>query len=213
METIGRIASIWRYPVKSLAAEPLDETPVETGGLPGDRNGALYVTSEHARTGKPLRGKENDLLHLTHDVAQAARYAAESGVRVEYRSEPGGHVFDAAPVSLVFDRWISEVAAHVGQALDPRRWRPNFYALASNGFALRERDLIGSTLEIGEVLLLVRSTIGRCVTTTYDVETGEHLDEVLRYVARERDNVMGVYCEVELAGTVRVGDGLRLRAR
>ncbi|MGZ3548547.1 MAG: MOSC domain-containing protein [Vulcanimicrobiaceae bacterium] len=213
METIGRIASIWRYPVKSLAAQPLDETRVDAGGLPGDREGALYVTSEHARTGKPLRGKENDRFHLTNDVARAARYAAESGVRVEYRCEPGGHVFDDSPVSLIFDRWIDEVSAHVGRALDPRRWRPNFYARAANGFALREPDLVGSTLALGDVLLHVRSTIGRCVTTTYDIDTGEHLDEVLGYVARERGNMMGVYCDVELAGTVRVGDDLRLRAR
>jgi hypothetical protein len=36
---------------------------------------------------------------------------------------------------------------------------------------------------------------------------------VLLHVAQERANVMGVYCEVELAGTVRVGDPLRLRDR
>ena len=213
METIGRVASIWRYPVKALAAVPLDETPVDAGGLPGDREGALYVTSEHARSGKTFRGKENDRLHLTHDVACAARYAAEAGVRVEYRRESGGHAFDAAPVSIILDRWIDEVSAHLGQPLDPRRWRPNFYVRATDGFALMEPELVGSTLELGGVRLRVRSTIGRCVTTTYDVETGEHLDEVLGYVARERNNVMGVYCDVELAGTVRVGDDLRLRAR
>jgi uncharacterized protein YcbX len=196
-----------------LAAVPLDSTRVDIDGLPGDRAGALYVTSEHARTGKPYRGKESDRLHLTSDVAQAARYAAEANVRVEYRGEPNGHVFDDAPVSLIVDRWIDEVSAHVGSALDPRRWRPNFYVRAAKGFAWSEPELLGAILELGEVRLRVNSTIGRCVTTTYDVETGAHEDEVLRYVARHRGNVMGAYCEVELAGTVRVGDALRLRAR
>jgi uncharacterized protein YcbX len=59
----------------------------------------------------------------------------------------------------------------------------------------------------------VREPIERCVTTTYDIETGDSENAVLAYVAQRRANVMGVYCEVELAGTVRAGDVLRLRAR
>jgi uncharacterized protein YcbX len=66
---------------------------------------------------------------------------------------------------------------------------------------------------VGGALLRVTDTIGRCVTTTYDIETGDQYDDVLFYVAQNRANVMGVYCEVELAGTVREGDALRLRAR
>ena len=51
------------------------------------------------------------------------------------------------------------------------------------------------------------------MTTTYDIDTGERDDDVLLYVAQKRANVMGVYCDVELAGTVRAGDPLRLRER
>ncbi len=213
MEKLGTLEAIWRFPVKSLAPEPLETTPVEFAGLPGDRAGALYVTSEHARTGKSYRGKENDRLHLTADVAQAARYAAESNVRVAYRAAEGGHAFDAAPISLILDRWIDEVSARLGTALHPLRWRPNFYVRAEPQCAYAESDLIGATLELGDTVLRIGSTIGRCVTTTYDVKTGVRTDEVLGYVAGERNNVMGVYCEVELAGTVRVGDSLRLRTR
>jgi hypothetical protein len=214
METLGSLAAIWRYPVKSLAAQPLAQTDVALDGLPGDRAGALYVTSEHARTGKPYRGKENNRLHLTADVGQAARYAAEAAVTVRYSAAPERqHVFDDAPISLVVDRWIDEVSAALGNALDPLRWRPNFYVRANDGFAHPEDDLIGAVLELGNAVLRVRSTIGRCVTTTYDVRTGEREDEVLRYVATQRANVMGIYCDVELAGTVRVGDPLALRAR
>jgi uncharacterized protein YcbX len=97
--------------------------------------------------------------------------------------------------------------------LDPRRWRPNFYARAAADFDYTEPQLLGRIIEIGDVVLRVRDTIGRCVTTTYDIETGERDDDVLVYVAQQRDNVMGVYCDVELAGTVRVADALRLRER
>jgi uncharacterized protein YcbX len=212
MQDVGQLAAIWRYPVKSLAAEPLERTAVQPDGIPGDRGRALFVQSGHARTGKTFRGKEHNLLHLTHDPARAIDLAAQRGVRLEVQ-DAQNHYFDDAPLSLVFDRWISEVERALETPLDPRRWRPNFYARAAADFTLREPDLPGRVIEIGNVVLRVRDTIKRCVTTTYDVETGERDDDVLLYVAQRRENVMGVYCDVELAGTVRAGDVLRLRER
>lgn len=213
MEMLGELAALWRYPVKSLAAEPLQATRIETQGLPGDRASALIVKSDHARTGKTYRGKENNLLHTAREPRQALEFAAQHGVSADLESEPGARYFDDAPVSLIFDRWIAEVERALGMVLDPRRWRPNLYARSADDFRFSEVDLVGLAIEIGDVVLRVRETIGRCVTTTYDVETGDPLSDVLTYVARKRANVMGVYCEVELAGTVRVGDALRLRAR
>ena len=32
-----RIDGLWRYPVKTLAGEPLETTPLEATGIPGDR--------------------------------------------------------------------------------------------------------------------------------------------------------------------------------
>lgn len=213
MQELGQLAAIWRYPMKSLAAQPLEHTAVQADGIPGDRAGALFVQSGHARVGKPYRGKEHNLLHTVTEPHEAARIAARSGVHVEVRAQPGERYFDAAPISLIFDRWIAQVERALDMPLDPRRWRPNFYALAAADFSLDEDALLGRTIDLGEVVLRVRDTIKRCVTTTYDIETGEREDDVLLYVAQNRANVMGVYCEVELAGTVRVGDALRLRER
>ncbi len=41
MEIIGRVAEIWRYPVKSMAGERLERCSVGTRGIPGDRGWAL----------------------------------------------------------------------------------------------------------------------------------------------------------------------------
>jgi uncharacterized protein YcbX len=213
MEELGRLAAIWRYPVKSLAGEALESARIEPGGIPGDRASALFVESGHARAGKTYRGKEHNLLHTTSSPERAVEYAGERGVTVALRAEPGTQYFDDAPVSLIFDRWIDEVAEALGMTLDPRRWRPNLFAQAGSEFAYRETDLLGCAIRVGEIVLRVRDRIGRCVTTTYDVETGAPEDAVLRYVAQQRDNTMGVYCDVELAGTVRLGDGLVLRER
>lgn len=212
MQELGELAAIWRYPVKSLAAEALENTAVQADGIPGDRGRALFVQSGHARVGKTFRGKEHELLHTLRDADRAVALAAQGGVQLDIRdAQP--HYFDDAPISLIFDSWIAQVERALDMPLDPRRWRPNFYARAAAGFSLSETDLLESAIEIGEVVLRVRDTIGRCVTTTYDIETGERDDDVLLYVARKRNNVMGVYCDVELAGTVRVGDALRLRDR
>lgn len=212
MEQLGELAAIWRYPVKSLAAQPLESARIERDGIPGDRAGALFVEAGHARAGKPYRGKEHNLLHTTSNADSAVALAAARNVTVVRQAEEA-HYFDAAPISLIFDRWIDEVSAHLEMPLDPLRWRPNLYARAAAGFAYGEGDLLGRAIEIGEAVLRVSDTIGRCVTTTYDIETGEPDQDVLLYVAQKRANVMGVYCEVELAGTVRAGDALRLRAR
>lgn len=213
MTQLGEIAAIWRYPVKSLAPQALEETRIEPDGLPGDRAAAMFVLSGHARTGKPYRGKENNLLHTLADAGAAAQIAGARGVEVSLRHEPGAHYFDAAPVSLIFDRWIAQAERALGERLDPLRWRPNLYARAAEAFSYEEDDLLGCVIEAGSAVLRVSETIKRCVTTTYDVKTGEPWDDVLTWVAQRRGNVMGVYCEVEFAGCVRAGDALRLRAR
>ncbi len=207
---VGRIAGLWRYPVKSLKAEPLRRAAVLADGLDGDRTAALVVeTPTHARAGKPYRGKESAHLHLTADPATAASYAADANVLVTLdRAQP--RWFDAGPVSVLLDLWVHDVEALVGEPLDPLRWRPNVYVTAAPGFAKREADLVGATLRAGSVVLRVVDTIGRCVTPTYDVATGASLPLVLEAVARERDNTVGVYCEVVTPGELALGDTLRI---
>jgi uncharacterized protein YcbX len=206
---LGRVAGLWRYPVKSLKAEPLRHATVLADGLDGDRTAALVVeTPEHARAGKPYRGKESPYLHLTADPATAASYAADAGVLVTLdRGRP--RWFDARPVSLLVDLWVRDVEALVGEPLDPLRWRPNVYATAAPGFAKREADVVGATLRAGTVVLRIVGTIKRCVTPTYDVATGDASPRVLEAVAAQRGNVVGVYCDVEVPGGIAVGDGIR----
>jgi hypothetical protein len=211
MQLLGHIAAITRYPIKSLAGEELQAAEIATDGIPGDRAAAFFVTSGHARTGQTFRGKEHNLLHLTSDLLRAELLAREKNAEVDLRR--GDHFFDAAPISIVFDRWVGEVSAGVGRELDFRRWRPNFFVKAAAGFSYKESDLSERVIEAGSAVLRVLRPILRCAVISYDVQTGEPDPEVLRYVAQERENIFGIYCDVELAGEVRTGDALRLRAR
>ncbi|MDQ2680368.1 MAG: MOSC domain-containing protein [Candidatus Eremiobacteraeota bacterium] len=206
MPVLGRIESIWRYPIKSLRAEELNRTAVAGDGLAGDRTSALYVESGSARVGKPYRGKENSRLHTTDRVDRARTFAP--GIVLDYRAEADERYFDAAPVSLLFDRWLDELSVLVGYALEPLRFRPNIFARAQNADLPNETALIGSALQVGEVRLQVRSGIQRCVTPTYDIQTGEPDPRVLRAVAQHRGNLMGVYCDVLQSGEIRTADAV-----
>ena len=206
MNDLGEIAGIWTYPVKSLHRVEHELIAVQEDGLAGDRRAALYVNSEHARIGKTYRGKEDNRLHLIVEPEEARSAAESRGIEVEVRA--GERYFDAGPVSLILDRWIAEVEAALGKSLDPLRWRPNFYVRSAA--TLKEDDLVGKRIALGSVVLHVQKPIGRCVTTTYDQISGEGDPEVLGFVARERANQMGIYCDVERTGDVRHGDAVRI---
>jgi uncharacterized protein YcbX len=203
----GTLETIWRYPVKSLAPEAVGSVAVLDDGLEGDRTAALVVTSpQHARTGKPLRGKESSELHRASGAEAGRAAAARGGVDVLVRDD--ARFFDARPISLIFDTWIADVAALAGRSIDPQRYRPNLYARAAPEFSRREPALVGGLIAIAEVRLRVTDTIGRCVTTTYDVPTGAADPDVLRVVAQQRNNVVGVYCTVERAGRIAAGEAI-----
>lgn len=208
---LGTLAAIWRYPVKSLRGESLAAADVQADGIYGDRSTALVVESGHARLGKPYRGKENNRLHLLDDAAAAVDLASERGVTV--RPEDSERYFDDAPVSIIVDRWLESLSAHMGYDVGPERFRPNFFVRASRTLSLDEDDLTGRELILGEVMLRVRYPIERCVTTTYDQTTGESDPEILRYVAMNRSTWMGIYCDVLRAGTARIGDSLAVAER
>jgi len=201
--TLGRLTAIWTYPVKSLRRVEHDTIEIERDGLVGDRRAALYVTApEHARSGKTYRGKEDNRLHLLDEPDAARNAAADRGVGIEVRA--GERYFDAGDVSLILDCWIAEAERALGRPLEPARWRPNLFLRAHVDVA--EAELAGTDVTLGSCVLRVLRPILRCVTPSYDLVTGESDPQIQRFVAQERANVMGVYCEVVQPGSVRKGD-------
>jgi uncharacterized protein YcbX len=209
---LGTVVSLYRYPVKALRGEALERAEVLASGFAGDRASALIVhTPGHARTGKPYRGKENRRLHTVATVAAAERLALGAGLELEAADEQP-HYFDAEPVSLVFDTWVRELEALAGRPVDPLQFRPNIVAAAAPSFAQSERELIGSRLTIGAVVLEAVSAITRCVTISYDIATGEADPALQRTIVQQRDNEMGIYCRVLVPGTIVTGDAIEATA-
>lgn len=205
---VGTLDAVRRYPVKSLRAESLECAHVMQDGIQGDRTRALFVASGNVRVGKTYRGKENDRLHLIADEEAACASAASRGVAVDVRR--GEHFFDDAPVSIIVDRWLDELRAHLGYAVEWERFRPNFFVRAESDFARSEWELQGADLYLGSVRLRVRVPIERCVAITYHPR-GEPSDpEILRFIAAKRDACMGIYCDVLEPGRACVGDSVML---
>lgn len=208
---IGTIDALRRYPIKSLAGETLESVEVGESGIPGDRAGAFFVRSGSERIGKIYRGKEHDRLHLVATAGAARAAAAARGVNVEL--ENGTHYFDDAPVSLLVDRWLDSLSAHVGFAVEWERFRPNFFVRAASEFDQEEDALTGDELEVGSVVLRVRGPIERCVTTTYHPRGGATDPRILRFLAQQRNAWMGIYCDVVRPGVVRAGDEVKAGER
>ncbi len=103
--------------------------------------------------------------------------------------------------------------AAVGFRVEHQRFRPNMFLAAPAHMDLDEPALAGRSLRVGTVRLKVRAPIGRCITTTYAPGPGASDPAILRYIAAERGNAMGIYCDVLRAGTVRIGDVLVLEER
>ena len=130
-----------RFPVKSLRGEALEESAVDSDGLRGDRQRALVVRDGPIRAGKTYRGKEHERLHLIADPDAATAAAAQRGVDVSL--ERDGPFFDDAPVSIIVDRWLDALSAHVGYRVEWQRFRPNFFVTAAPAVRFRRAELGG----------------------------------------------------------------------
>ena len=225
---VGRIEAIWRYPIKSMAAEPLSTTHVSWQGLAGDRRWA-FVREGLERSSFPwltlrqrpdlnlfrptlvdLEDPENSLARVvtpageTLDVTdpRLAHQLWPEGARVIRQSRG---VFDTFPLSVITRQSIQQLAELVGEDLDVQRFRPNLL-VDSEGGSFPEDGWVGSVLQVGGVRMRIDKRDGRCAVITIDPETGARSPEILRAVAAERDGCMGVYGTTVEPGAISVGD-------
>ncbi|MGH9750304.1 MAG: MOSC domain-containing protein [Candidatus Polarisedimenticolia bacterium] len=209
-----KIAAIWRYPVKSMAGEPLRAAELRPDGLLGDRvvhvqdgEGRILTARAHPRLlahraalgpdGEPLvDGRPwND-----PDVARDVERAAGRGARlVRYE---GVERFDVLPLLVATDGAIRAFGR------DGRRLRPNLIVGDVPGLA--EREWPGRVLQAGRTLIGVATLRARCVMTTWDPDTLEQDHGVLRRIADVFGGRLALDCRVLRGGPVAVGDPVEL---
>jgi uncharacterized protein len=236
---LGRVASLFRYPVKSMAAEPVGEVEVSWVGLEGDRRWA-FVRSGQARNGFPwltlrqyaglygyrpvfgapvlVQTPGGDRFEVD-DPELAAELGRSAGPVFAQKIDRG--TFDSAPLSLLSTQTAEAVGAHVaslgdrptvsgGMAVDPLRFRPNIVVETISGTPFAEDSWVGRTVCVGPVRVHVERRDKRCMVINIDPETGDRDPAVLRGVAQLNDVTCGVYASVRTPGRIAVGDPVEI---
>jgi uncharacterized protein YcbX len=226
---VGRVAGLWRYPVKSMAAEALDAVDVAWHGLAGDRRWA-FVRDGMERRGFPwltLRQRA-DLGHYRPELVDPARPDASptvvrtpSGKVLDVvdpalaaeLSKEGARVIrldrgacDSVPLSWITTATSAALGDRIGRVLDVRRFRPNVVVDADSAEPFVEDTWVGGVLRIGAARMRVDMRDGRCVVITIDPVTAERAPAVLQAVVRERGGRLGVYGSTVTPGTIALGD-------
>lgn len=229
---VGKVASLFRYPVKSMSGESLDSIEVGWNGLAGDRRWA-FVRDGLVRSGFPwLTIRECPAMWHYQPRFENAADPEKSVTMVTTPSgedfdvvDPAlaellGHgaqiirqsrgIFDTMPLSLITTQTVHALSGSVGYDLGPRRFRPNLLVDSLDGGDSPENSWIGQELRIGSMRMRVDKRDKRCVTINVDPETTRKDQMVLRTVAQERESCLGVYGSVVEPGRVAVGDAVTL---
>lgn len=233
---VGRVAGLWRYPVKSMASEALPEVDVGWHGLAGDRRWA-FIRNDVAQNGFPwltLR-ERNDLNHYRpsfveparpdksptvvrtpsgddFDVADPALAAELYPNEVQLIRQSRG-IFDTFPLSVITTQTIGRLGEMVGTRLEVQRFRPNILVEAAPDEPFAEDDWVGCVLRLGGIRMRVDKRDGRCVVITIDPVTTERNPAILRTVARERQGCLGVYGTTVEPGSVAMNDAVFIEAQ
>jgi uncharacterized protein YcbX len=173
-----------------------------------------------ARCGRPDTGEDARVTTPSgvalpwDDPAIAEEVSRALGRPVEMLESAVG-VHDAAAVHLVGTASLEAATAWTdGEPIDRRRFRANLVVETEEGRPFAEAGWVGGVLEVGDSgpRLRVISPTERCAVTTFDPDTLDRDNRVLAGLARDRDNLFGVYAAVARPGWIAVGDEVRLRA-
>jgi len=240
MIEVGKVKAIYRYPVKGMRGEPLEQARLGWYGIEGDRQYAV-IRPDDAQHDRPwLTGRlKAQLIQYTPRYEQE-QWSRDATVQVttpagnllpldspELRSEmealfgkPVGLLklvigcFDALPVSLISENTVRSIGEGVGMALDPRRFRPNLLVEGFGEAVSPEDGWLGKQLVFGEGQDAARVRLHRqnvrCVMTTLDPNTAQSAPQVLKHIVKARDEKAGVYGSTDQVGTIKVGDVIRL---
>jgi uncharacterized protein YcbX len=232
-QPVGRVVGLWRYPVKSMAAEDVAAVDVGWQGFVGDRRWAFVrpgivqsgfpwlTLRQRADLGRyfptfaePDRPDKSATLvrtpaGLVYDVADPALGSELGGTVI--RQDRG--VFDTFPLSLITTQTIVRLGEMVGVPLEVQRFRPNILVEATSGTPFPEDDWVGTVLRIGGMRMRVDKRDGRCVVITIDPATLDCDPAILRAVAAERQGCLGVYGSTVEPGRVALDDSVFIETR
>jgi uncharacterized protein len=207
------VASLWRYPVKTLAGEQRNSVMITHNGIVGDRTIQVYGP-EGVRTSRrhhqliglhgSLDGQDSPLINgfrwSSPEALQLVRNAAGHDANLAFYN--GIERFDILPLLVATDGAVAEFGR------DVRRLRPNI--VIGGVDAMAETGWEGKELRIGVVRLRLDSLRARCPMTTVDPDTTERDPEVLRDIARRFRGRLCLNTDIITPGEITVGDHVEL---
>jgi len=238
---IGEVEALFRYPVKSMSGEDLEGADLGWHGLGGDRRlafrriddrgGFPWLTATKlpelilftpVRRGAIAAGRlpthvrtpeGRELAVFSEELA--AEIGRRHGSPVEMTHLDRG-IFDEASVSAITSATIGEVSNLAGHRLDARRFRPNLLISSLQSDPFEEDTWVGGLLSFGDgdaaATIAITNRDERCSMVNFDPDSARPAPEVLKAVARERDNKAGVYGTVFRRGRLAVGQPVYFRS-
>jgi uncharacterized protein YcbX len=202
------VAELWRFPVKSLAGEQLDDADIGDRGIPGDRlvwvcgpEGVRTARRHHQLLGlRGTLGPDGQPLINGHPwqsprALALVRDAAGDDAWLERADEEDR--FDILPLLVATDGAIAAFGR------DGRRLRPNIVIGGVEG--LQEFGWAGHVLAIGDVSIHLHSRRGRCPMTTVDPDTLAVDPDVLGDILRRFNGRLALNAAVLAGGRVAMG--------
>jgi hypothetical protein len=227
---VGRVEAIFRYPVKSMRGEALEEAALGWHGIEGDRRFALrriddrggfpFLTASKlpelvlfTPNGEDVITPEGAKLPLLSEVL-AQEMTRRSGVPVQTMQIRTG-IFDDAVLSVISAATVAEVCRLGGQAADVRRFRPNVVVRPAVGVPFEEDAWVGGTLAFGEgddaPTVAVTQRDLRCTMVNIDPDDARLAPEVMKAAVAANQNNAGVYATVTRTGRLAVGQAVVFR--
>ena len=207
------VAGLWRYPIKTLAGEPLPVATVGFDGISGDR-GIRVVGPEGVRTSRRhhrLLGLHGTLSQQGHPLIDGHPWDSPEALALVKQvagDDAWLEVVDAQRRFDILPLLVATDGAVAAFGRDVRRLRPNILIGGVDG--LDEREWPRAELRIGTLVIRLDSLRSRCPMTTVDPDTLERDPDVLRDIGRRFGGRLALNADVARPGTIAIGDPVRL---
>jgi uncharacterized protein YcbX len=177
---IGHVEALYRFPVKSMAGEPLESAELGWHGLEGDRRLAFRRMEDRSSFPWLSAGKLPDLVlfapqrpgdgdqkeslpgdlptHVrTPDGRELPIFSEELAAEVARRHgapvqmmQLKHGIFDDACISVIASETVREISRLAGLNPDARRFRPNILVRLTRPVPFQEDKWVGGVLSFGE---------------------------------------------------------------
>lgn len=229
-----RVLEIWRYPVKSLRGERLDEARIGVEGVEGDRRYAIFdVTTGFGLTARrapellfaAARMRSDGTPEFTlpdgsiaaDDVALSGWLGREVTLRsteqvaqrrfenpADFENETGWEPFEGSSGAF---QDSGNAAVSLLSRPSIRDWEQQRFRANIILDEAGENEFVGTRISVGGATLEVRKPLARCVMVTRPQPGGIERDlDVLRTIHRELDGNLAIGAVIVEPGLVRIGD-------